>query len=79
MTRNNPFFNTDKLVGKILEKNSPDFLKRKELELELVQVIHKYQKQGLWISFIGIDVMKHGIDARVTLCQDRAVNSDAQT
>ncbi|HHY2118562.1 TPA: hypothetical protein ACV20N_002403 [Acinetobacter baumannii] len=73
MNRNNPFFNTDKIVGQILDKKSPDCLKRKELELELVQLIHKYQKQGLWISFIGIDV-KDGIDARVTLCQDRAEN-----
>ncbi|USU94148.1 hypothetical protein [Acinetobacter pittii] len=73
MSQNNPFGDADSLLEKILGKRDTPSMMRKSLEMDLVSTIQKYQNLGLEISFIGIDV-SDGIDARVTLCPDHAVN-----
>ncbi|WP_284074054.1 hypothetical protein [Acinetobacter nosocomialis] len=44
---------------------SPE-IKRKEMELELVELIQGFQNSGLNINYISID-FSNGVDARVTL------------
>ncbi|SUU44093.1 Uncharacterised protein [Acinetobacter baumannii] len=44
---------------------SPE-VKRKEMELELVELIQGFQNSGLNINYISID-FSNGVDARVTL------------
>ncbi|WP_151859427.1 hypothetical protein [Acinetobacter nosocomialis] len=44
---------------------SPE-VKRKEMELELVELIQSFQNSGLNINYISID-FSNGVDARVTL------------
>ncbi len=56
----------DKNALSMLEQNRTPELKRKELELELVKMIQSYQRDGLNIKYIAIDLL-NGIDARVTL------------
>ncbi|WP_373368120.1 hypothetical protein [Acinetobacter seifertii] len=48
------------------EKLRTPELKRKELELELVKLVQSYQRDGLDIDWISIDLL-NGVDARVNL------------
>ncbi|MFX8433433.1 hypothetical protein ABTL92_18995, partial [Acinetobacter baumannii] len=48
------------------EQHRTPELKRKELELELVKLVQSYQRDGLDIDWISIDLL-NGVDARVNL------------
>ncbi|MDV8151929.1 hypothetical protein R5L37_09150 [Acinetobacter pittii] len=60
-----------------IELETPEVL-RKQMELNLVKLIQEYQRKGLDIDWISIDLL-NGVDARVSLCPDPAENSDVQT
>ncbi|WP_242048043.1 hypothetical protein [Acinetobacter baumannii] len=68
----------DDLLASMYEKVRTPDVKRKELELGLVKLVQQYQRDGLDIDRISIDLL-NGVDARVGLCPDPAENSDAQT
>ncbi len=52
--------------------------KRKALELSLVGLVEHYQREGLDISYIGIDLSQHGkVDARVTLNETTDIQEQA--
>ncbi|KRJ70816.1 MULTISPECIES: hypothetical protein [Acinetobacter] len=61
----------------VLELETPEVL-RKQMELNLVKLVQEYQRKGLNIKCITVDVVKD-LDARVTLCHDPAENLDVQT
>lgn len=48
-----------------LELGTPE-VQRKQLELRLVKLIQEYQRNGLDINWISIDLL-NGVDARVSL------------
>lgn len=48
-----------------LELETPE-VQRKQLELRLVKLIQEYQRNGLDINWISIDLL-NGVDARVSL------------
>ncbi|EOW2669777.1 hypothetical protein AWU49_0203505 [Acinetobacter baumannii] len=56
----------DKNALSMLEQTRTPELKRKELELELVKLVQSYQRDGLDIDWISIDLL-NGVDARVNL------------
>nr|WP_290006112.1 hypothetical protein [Acinetobacter pittii] len=56
----------DSVVMQLHEKLRTPELKRKELELELVKLVQSYQRDGLDIDWISIDLL-NGVDARVNL------------
>ncbi|WP_119689222.1 hypothetical protein [Acinetobacter nosocomialis] len=56
----------------VLELETPEVL-RKQMELNLVKLVQEYQRKGLDIDWISID-LANLVDARVTLCQDHAEN-----
>ncbi|MDC4776197.1 hypothetical protein OHV98_18070 [Acinetobacter baumannii] len=74
MSRGRPFFlldedsqkSFDSVVMQLHEKLRTPELKRKELELELVKLVQNYQRDGLDIDWISIDLL-NGVDARVNL------------
>lgn len=49
----------------VLELETPE-VQRKQLELNLVKLIQEYQRKGLDIDWISIDLL-NGVDARVNL------------
>lgn len=49
----------------IVEPETPE-VQRKQLELRLVKLIQEYQRNGLDINWISIDLL-NGVDARVSL------------
>ncbi|EPJ8738970.1 TPA: hypothetical protein OXK33_002007 [Acinetobacter baumannii] len=49
----------------VLELEGPAVL-RKQMELNLVKLIQEYQRKGLDMKYINIDLL-NGVDARVTL------------
>ncbi|HHP8807709.1 TPA: hypothetical protein ACSIX1_000797 [Acinetobacter baumannii] len=49
----------------IIEPETPE-VQRKQLELRLVRLIQEYQRKGLDIDWISIDLL-NGVDARVNL------------
>lgn len=49
----------------VLELETPE-VQRKQLELNLVKLIQEYQRKGLDMKYINIDLL-NGVDARVTL------------
>lgn len=63
------------VVSLLHESSKSPEVKRKEMELELVELIQSFQNSGLNINRISID-FRNGVNARVTLCQDHAVNLD---
>ncbi|AFI96268.1 Uncharacterised protein [Acinetobacter baumannii] len=74
MNRGQPFFvidddlqkSFDKTILYLQEQHRTPELKRKELELELVKLVQSYQRDGLDIDWISIDLL-NGVDARVNL------------
>ncbi|MFK7014051.1 hypothetical protein Q4366_07730 [Acinetobacter baumannii] len=74
MSRGRPIFlldegvqkSFDSVVMQLHEKLRTPELKRKELELELVKLVQSYQRDGLDIDWISIDLL-NGVDARVNL------------
>lgn len=74
MNRGQPFFvidddlqkSFDKTILYLQEQHRTPELKRKELELELVKLVQSYQRNGLDIDWISIDLL-NGVDARVNL------------
>ncbi|MBK0409617.1 hypothetical protein JEO87_03655 [Acinetobacter pittii] len=63
----------DDLLASMHEKVRTPDVKRKELELGLVKLVQQYQREGLNIDWISIE-LGSGVDARVTLCPDHAEN-----
>ncbi|MDC5216813.1 hypothetical protein OHW69_19355 [Acinetobacter baumannii] len=63
----------DDLLASMHEKVRTPDVKRKELELGLVKLVQQYQREGLNIDWISIE-LGSGVDARVTLCPDPAEN-----
>lgn len=51
--------------------------KRKALELSLVGLVEHYQREGLDISYIGIDLSHGKVDARVTLNETTNIQEQA--
>ncbi len=49
----------------VLELETPE-VQRKQLELNLVKLVQEYQRKGLDIDWISIDLL-NGVDARVNL------------
>ncbi|MDK2128746.1 hypothetical protein OW666_07485 [Acinetobacter baumannii] len=49
----------------MVEIETPE-VQRKQLELRLVKLVQEYQRMGLDIDWISIDLL-NGVDARVTL------------
>ncbi|HCT3679529.1 TPA: hypothetical protein OTU09_002094 [Acinetobacter baumannii] len=49
----------------IIEPETPE-VQRKQLELRLVKLVQEYQRKGLDIDWISIDLL-NGVDARVNL------------
>lgn len=49
----------------VIELEGPAVL-RKQMELNLVKLIQEYQRKGLDMKYINIDLL-NGVDARVTL------------
>ncbi|MDC5443917.1 hypothetical protein NRA37_06775 [Acinetobacter baumannii] len=49
----------------IVESETPE-VQRKQLELRLVRLVQEYQRKGLDIDWISIDLL-NGVDARVNL------------
>lgn len=49
----------------IIEPETPE-VQRKQLELRLVKLVQEYQRKGLDMKYINIDLL-NGVDARVTL------------
>lgn len=56
----------DDLLASMREKVRTPDVKRKELELGLVKLVQQYQREGLNIDWISIE-LGSGVDARVTL------------
>lgn len=56
----------DDLLASMREKVRTPDVKRKELELGLVKLVQQYQRDGLDIDWISIDLL-NGVDARVNL------------
>nr|EKV6546936.1 hypothetical protein [Acinetobacter baumannii]ELB0409549.1 hypothetical protein [Acinetobacter baumannii] len=56
----------DGLLAAMHEKIRTPDVKRKELELGLVKLVQQYQREGLDIDWISIDLL-NGVDARVNL------------
>ncbi|MDC5422446.1 hypothetical protein NRA68_07305 [Acinetobacter baumannii] len=63
----------DKDALSMLEQIRTPELKRKELEYQLVKLVQGFQRDGLNIQYIAVDLV-NGVDARVTLCPDPAEN-----
>ncbi|EHU3215980.1 hypothetical protein AYB08_RS20220 [Acinetobacter baumannii] len=63
----------DDLLASMHEKVRTPDVKRKELELGLVKLVQQYQREGLNIDWISIE-LGSGVDARVTLCPDPVEN-----
>ncbi|EMB5688808.1 hypothetical protein N0P26_000141 [Acinetobacter baumannii] len=55
----------------VLELETPEVL-RKQLELNLVKLVQEYQRKGLDIDWISIDLL-NGVDARVTLNETSSI------
>lgn len=74
MSRGRPFFLLDEDTQKMWDKDALSMLeqirtpelKRKELEYQLVKLVQGFQRDGLDIDWISIDLL-NGVDARVNL------------
>ncbi|HFE8665555.1 TPA: hypothetical protein ACGAPI_001046 [Acinetobacter baumannii] len=58
-----------------LELETPEVL-RKRLELNLVKLVQQYQREGLDIDWISIDLL-NGVDARVNLNETTNIQEQA--
>ncbi|HHP8720893.1 TPA: hypothetical protein ACSIYJ_004323 [Acinetobacter baumannii] len=56
----------DKDALSMLEQIRTPELKRKELEYQLVKLVQGFQRDGLNIQYIAVDLV-NGVDARVNL------------
>ncbi|WP_407493680.1 hypothetical protein [Acinetobacter baumannii] len=59
----------------VLELETPEVL-RKQLELNLVKLVQEYQRKGLDIDWISIDLL-NGVDARVNLNETPNIQEQA--
>lgn len=74
MNKGQKFFLIDEDTQKMWDKNALSMLeqirtpelKRKELEYQLVKLVQGFQRDGLNIQYIAVDLV-NGVDARVNL------------
>lgn len=59
----------------VLELETPE-VQRKQLELNLVKLVQEYQRKGLDIDWISIDLL-NGVDARVNLNETPNIQEQA--